>query len=85
MAMVRHYGRAMRGRGRGGIIFIGPLAGYMGAVRENTYAAAKAFRPDLRRGPVAGDALARLEVLDVVLGATRTQCGAALATKPCGK
>lgn len=72
MALAQHYGRAMRGRGRGGIIFVGSLSGYMGAVRENIYAAAKAFCRIFAEGLWLEMREYGVEVLDLVLGATRT-------------
>lgn len=72
LALTHHYGRAMRERGRGGIIFVGSLAGYLGAARESIYGAAKAF------GRTFAEALwlelreDGVDVLELVLGLTRT-------------
>ncbi|MEI7718155.1 MAG: SDR family NAD(P)-dependent oxidoreductase, partial [Mycobacterium sp.] len=37
MALVQHYGRAMRSRRRGGIMLVGSLAGYLGSARHTVY------------------------------------------------
>ncbi|HWU21374.1 MAG TPA: SDR family NAD(P)-dependent oxidoreductase [Nocardioides sp.] len=72
LALAHHYGRTMRERGRGGIVFVGSLAGYLGAAREGVYGAAKAF------GRIFAEALwlelreYDVHVLELVLGVTRT-------------
>lgn len=72
LALAHHYGRLMRARGRGGIVFVGSLAGYVGAARESIYGAAKAF------GRIFAEALwlelrdHGVDVLELVLGVTRT-------------
>lgn len=72
LALTHHYGRLMRARGRGGIVFVGSLAGYLGAARESVYGASKAF------GRIFAEALwlelrdHGVDVLDLVLGVTRT-------------
>ena len=72
LALAHHYGRAMRARRRGGIVFVGSLAGYLGAARESVYGAAKAF------GRIFAESLwlelreDGVDVLELVLGVTRT-------------
>ena len=72
LALAHHYGRLMRDRGRGGIVFVGSLAGYVGAARESIYGAAKAF------GRIFAESLwlelrdHGVDVLELVLGVTRT-------------
>jgi uncharacterized protein len=72
LTLAHHYGRAMRARGRGGIVFVGSLAGYLGAARESVYGAAKAF------GRIFAESLwlelreDGVDVLELVLGVTRT-------------
>lgn len=72
LALAHHYGRAMRERARGGIVFVGSLAGYLGAARESIYGASKAF------GRIFAEALwlelreYGVDVLELVLGVTRT-------------
>jgi short-subunit dehydrogenase len=71
MDFVQLYGRLMVARRRGGILVVGSLSGYMGAVRHSVYAGAKAFSRmfveslwlELREYDV--------DVLELVLGVTR--------------
>lgn len=68
----QHYGRLMKERGRGGIIFIGSLAGYLGSVREGVYGAAKAFGRIFAEGLWLEMRDYGVDVLELVLGVTRT-------------
>ena len=43
LALVHHYGQAMRARRRGGIVLLGSLAGYLGSARHTVYGGVKAF------------------------------------------
>ncbi len=43
MALIHHYGKAMKARGRGGIILLGSFAGFVGNPQLAVYSAAKAF------------------------------------------
>lgn len=72
MVLTQHYGRAMRERGHGGIILVGSMSGYLGAVRENVYASAKAFSRIFAEGLWLELREYGIEVLELVLGATRT-------------
>ncbi|MCW2767269.1 MAG: acr1 2 [Nocardioides sp.] len=72
MALIHHYGPAMRARRRGGILLVGSLAGYLGSVRHTAYGGAKAF------GRIFAESLwlelreHDVHVLELVLGVTRT-------------
>lgn len=72
MVLGHTLGRAMAGRGRGGIVFVSSLSGLQGTALVAAYAATKAF------GLVLGEALweelrpAGVDVLAVCLGPTRT-------------
>lgn len=72
LALVHALARPMRDRGRGGVILVGSLAGYMGSVRHTVYGGVKAF------GRVFAESLwlelrdHGVDVLELVLGVTRT-------------
>lgn len=72
LGLVHHFGRAMRARGRGGILLVGSMAGYLGSARQSVYSAAKAF------GRLFAESLwlelreHGVDVLELVLGVTRT-------------
>jgi uncharacterized protein len=72
MALVHHFGGAMRQRRRGGILLVGSMAGYLGSARHTVYGGAKAF------GRIFAESLwlelrdAGVDVLELVLGVTRT-------------
>lgn len=73
LELTQHFGRRMVARSRGGgIMLVGSLSGYMGAVRHSVYSGVKAFSRvfaeslwlELREHDV--------DVLELVLGVTRT-------------
>jgi short-subunit dehydrogenase len=72
IALAHHCGRAMRARGRGGMIFLTSMAGLAGSSHQVAYSATKAF------DHVFAEALwhdlhpAGIDVLSLVVGATRT-------------
>ena len=72
MALVQHYGRAMRSRRSGGILLVGSMAGYLGSARHTVYGGAKAY------GRIFAESLwlelreHNVDVLELVLGVTRT-------------
>lgn len=72
LACAQHYGRLMRERGLGGIVFIGSLAGYLGSLHESIYGAAKAFGRIFAEGLWLEMREHNVDVLEFVLGVTRT-------------
>jgi short-subunit dehydrogenase len=72
MALTQHYGRPMRERGRGGILLVGSMAGYLGSTHHTVYGGVKAF------GRIFAESLwlelreHGVHVLELVLGLTRT-------------
>ena len=72
LALVHHFGRAMRDRGRGGIVMLGSRASSVGSVKHSVYGAVKAF------GQIFTESLwielrdSGVDVLQLVLGLTRT-------------
>jgi short-subunit dehydrogenase len=72
LALVHHYGRAMRSRRRGGIVLIGSLAGYLGSVRQTVYGGVKAFSRIFAEGLWLELRDHGVDVLELVLGVTRT-------------
>lgn len=72
LSLVQHYGRSMVARGRGGILIVGSLAGYMGAWRHTVYAGAKAFSRMFAESLWLELRDHNVDVLELVLGVTRT-------------
>ncbi len=72
MELVQHYGRPMVGRGRGGIVLVGSLSGYMGADRHSVYGGAKAFSRVFAESLWLELRPHGVDVLELVLGVTRT-------------
>lgn len=72
LACAQHYGRVMKERRRGGIVFIGSLSGYLGSLRESVYGAAKAFGRIFAEGLWLELREYDVDVLEFVLGVTRT-------------
>lgn len=72
LALVQHFGRSMRDRGRGGIVLIGSRASSVGSVKHSIYGGVKAF------GQIFAESLwielrdSGVDVLQLVLGMTRT-------------
>ncbi|MGW0175043.1 SDR family NAD(P)-dependent oxidoreductase [Rhodococcus sp. NPDC003322] len=72
LALVNHFGAKMRAAGRGGILLVGSLSGYMGGFHQGVYGGAKAF------GRIFAESLwlelrdHGVDVLELVLGVTRT-------------
>lgn len=70
--LCHHFGELMRGRGRGGIVLLGSMAGVAGSALVATYAATKAYDQVLAEGlwkELQGDGV---DVLCLVAGATAT-------------
>ena len=72
MHLIRHYGPAMRQRGRGGILVMGSMAGYLGHEDMATYSAAKAFSRVLVEGLWLELREHGVDVCEAILGVTRT-------------
>ncbi|TVY04938.1 SDR family NAD(P)-dependent oxidoreductase [Mycolicibacterium porcinum] len=72
LEMVQHYGRLMVDRGRGGIMVVGSLSGYMGAWRHSIYAGAKTFSRMFAESLWLELRERNVDVLELVLGVTRT-------------
>lgn len=72
LALVHHYGAKMRAAGRGGILLVGSMSGYMGGFHQGIYGGVKAF------GRIFAESLwlemrdHNVDVLELVLGVTRT-------------
>ena len=72
LALVHHYGQAMRTRRRGGIVLLGSLAGYLGSVRQTVYGGVKAFTRIFAEGLWLELRDHGVDVLELVLGVTKT-------------
>ena len=72
LALLHHVGARLAVRGRGGLLVVGSLAGYVGHERIAVYAAAKAFSRVLCEGLWLELAPRGVDVLHLVLGVTRT-------------
>ncbi len=72
LAFTHHFGGLMKERGRGGILLVGSLAGYMGQPQISIYSAAKAFGRVFAEGLWLEMREHGVDVLELVLGVTRT-------------
>jgi short-subunit dehydrogenase len=70
--LVQHFGRPMAARQHGGILLVGSLSGYMGAVRHSVYAGVKAFSRVFAESLWMELREHNVDVLELVLGVTRT-------------
>ncbi|GAB3204696.1 SDR family NAD(P)-dependent oxidoreductase [Nocardia tengchongensis] len=72
LGLIHHFGAAMKARGRGAILMVGSLAGYLGSQHHAVYGGVKAF------GRIFAESLwlelgdHGVDVLELVLGVTRT-------------
>ncbi|MFE2959608.1 SDR family NAD(P)-dependent oxidoreductase [Nocardia tengchongensis] len=72
LGLIHHFGGIMKARGRGGILMVGSLAGYLGSQHHAVYGGVKAF------GRIFAESLwlelgdHGVDVLELVLGVTRT-------------
>jgi short-subunit dehydrogenase len=78
---VHQYGPAMRARGRGGIILVGSLLAYAGGGGMSVYAAAKSFSHTLAKGLWYEMRPHGVDVLGLVLSATKTPAAYRLGLK----
>ncbi|MFE7624989.1 SDR family NAD(P)-dependent oxidoreductase [Streptomyces sp. NPDC057509] len=72
LALTHHFGAPMKERGRGGILLVGSLSGYLGQARISVYSAAKAFSRVFAEGLWLELRPHGVHVLELVLGVTRT-------------
>lgn len=72
VALAHHFGGLMARRGRGGLLFIGSMAGNAGSYRFATYSAAKAFTQIFAEALWAELEPCGVDVLCLVIGATDT-------------
>jgi short-subunit dehydrogenase len=72
LALVQHFGRPMRERGRGGILLVGSKASSVGSVRHTVYGGVKAFGRTFAEGLWVELRDHGVDVLELVLGVTRT-------------
>lgn len=72
LELAHHFGAPMKQRGRGGIVLLGSLAGYLGSEQQSVYAAAKAFGRVFAEGLWIELEPYGVDVLELVLGVTRT-------------
>jgi uncharacterized protein len=72
LALVQHFGAAMKRRRRGGLLLVGSLAGFMGSAQISIYAAVKSFCRTFAEGLWLEMSDHDVDVLEFVLGVTRT-------------
>lgn len=72
LALTHHFGALMKARGRGGLLLVGSLAGYMGQAQISVYSAVKAFGRIFAEGLWLEMREHGVDVLELVPGVTRT-------------
>lgn len=72
LRLAQHFGKRLKDRGRGGLLLVGSLAGYLGQPQIGVYSAAKAFDRIFAEGLWAELEPHGVDVLHLVLGVTRT-------------
>ncbi len=72
LELAHHFGAQMKERGRGGIMLLGSVAGYMGSEDQSIYAASKAFSRVFAEGLWLELKPFGVHVVELVLGVTRT-------------
>ncbi len=72
LALIHHFARPMRERGRGGVLLVGSMGGYAGAARQSIYGGAKAFNRIFAESLWLELREHGIDVLELVLGVTRT-------------
>lgn len=72
LELAHHFGGRLKRRGRGGIVLLGSLAGYVGQPHISVYSAVKAFDRVFAEGLWAELEPHGVHVLELILGVTRT-------------
>ncbi|MEI5676230.1 MULTISPECIES: SDR family NAD(P)-dependent oxidoreductase [unclassified Nocardioides] len=72
LGLIHHYAEPMRTRGRGGILLVGSMAGYLGSTRHTVYGGVKAFSRIFAESLWLELREHGVDVLELVLGVTRT-------------
>ncbi|MFE8013853.1 SDR family NAD(P)-dependent oxidoreductase [Streptomyces antibioticus] len=72
LELTRHFGARLKKRGRGALVLVGSLSGYVGHAGISTYAAAKAFERVFAEGLWVELRPHGVQVLHPILGVTRT-------------
>ena len=72
MQVIRHFAPGLKVRGRGGIVVMGSMAGYLGHADMSIYSAAKAFSRVFVEGLWLELRGHGVDVVEVILGVTRT-------------
>ncbi len=72
LELAHHFGGRLKRRGRGGIVLLGSLAGYVGQPQISVYSAVKAFDRIFAEGLWAELEPHGVHVLELILGVTRT-------------
>lgn len=72
LALVHHFAAPMRERGRGGILLVGSMAGYLGSTHHTVYGGVKAFSRIFAESLWLELREHGVDVLELVLGVTRT-------------
>lgn len=73
LVLSHHFGRALKQRGRGGLVLLTSMAGRQGSARVATYAATKAYNWVLAEGLWEELSAAGVDVLACAPGLTRTE------------
>ena len=72
MQIIRRFGPGLKARGKGGIVVMGSMAGYLGHADMSVYSAAKAFSRVFVEGLWLEMREYGVDVVEVILGVTRT-------------
>ncbi|NLT29849.1 MAG: SDR family NAD(P)-dependent oxidoreductase [Propionibacterium sp.] len=72
LKLTQHFGKVLADRGRGGMILVGSMAGFSGSAQISIYAAVKAFSRIFAEGLWVELRERNVDVLDLILGVTRT-------------
>jgi short-subunit dehydrogenase len=72
LGLIHHFAGPMRLRGRGGILLVGSMAGYLGSTRHTVYGGVKAFSRVFAESLWLELREHGVDVLELVLGVTRT-------------